>query len=213
MPTPDEIPLDEVARYYSDRVRQHGATPAGADWNSAASQHLRFEQLAALWAREFGPIEILDVGCGYGALVGFLEASGRRFHYVGYDIAEEMLRAAAPLRSAHVSFTRDPAQVPVTDYVVASGVFNVKLRSDPQAWSAYVRETVNWMADRARKGFAFNALTAYSDPARQRSDLWYASATEWFDYCVRRHSRFVTLVHDYPLYEFTILVRKEERKP
>ena len=41
--------LREVERYYSDRVRQFGATARGADWNSTESQELRFTQLARLW--------------------------------------------------------------------------------------------------------------------------------------------------------------------
>jgi hypothetical protein len=41
-----------------------------------------------------------------------------------------------------------------------------------------------------------------------RDDLYYADPLFFFDYCKTRFSRFVTLIHDYPLYEFTILVRK-----
>ena len=37
--------LNEVGRYYSRKIQEHGATPAGVDWNSAASQELRFDQL------------------------------------------------------------------------------------------------------------------------------------------------------------------------
>ena len=53
----------------------------------------------------------------------------------------------------------------------------------------------------------FNALTSYSDADKRRDDLYYADPLHWFDYCKRKHSRFVTLLHYYPLYEFTVLVR------
>jgi hypothetical protein len=41
-----------------------------------------------------------------------------------------------------------------------------------------------------------------------REDLFYADPCELFDYCKTRFARNVALLHDYGLYEFTILVRK-----
>ena len=38
--------LSAVRDYYSDKVRQHGATARGVDWNSEETQELRFSQLA-----------------------------------------------------------------------------------------------------------------------------------------------------------------------
>ena len=61
----------------------------------------------------------------------------------------------------------------------------------------------------SRKGFAFNVLTKYSDREFMRDDLYYADPIFLFEHCRRKFSRFVSLIHDYPLYEFTILVRKE----
>jgi hypothetical protein len=42
-----------------------------------------------------------------------------------------------------------------------------------------------------------------------RPDLYYADPLFLFDYCKTKFSTLVSLIHDYPLYEFTILVRKE----
>jgi hypothetical protein len=71
-----------------------------------------------------------------------------------------------------------------------------------------VRETIADLAALGTRGFAFNALTLYSDVEKRRPDLHYADPLELFDHCKRTYSRFVTLLHDYPLYEFTILVRR-----
>ena len=51
-------------------------------------------------------------------------------------------------------------------------------------------------------------LSTYSDVERRRADLYYADPHMVFDYCKRTFSPAVALLHDYPLYEFTILVRK-----
>ena len=42
-----------------------------------------------------------------------------------------------------------------------------------------------------------------------RGHLYYADPASVFDLCMRRYSRHVALLHDYGLYEFTILVRKQ----
>ncbi len=57
-------------------------------------------------------------------------------------------------------------------------------------------------------GFAFNALTSYSDIEFRRDDLYYADPLFWFDYCKTNISKYVALLHDYPEYDFTIIVRK-----
>jgi SAM-dependent methyltransferase len=197
-----------VREYYEDKLRQHGRTPEGVDWNSAASQSLRFAQLARLWNGDTSA-SILDYGCGYGALALWLAACGHRGTYTGYDLSQDMVDAAARETAslAGCYLTTDDASLQPADYAVASGVFNVKGTFAEDRWQEYVLATLDHLASLGRRGFAFNALTRYSDPERRRPDLYYADPLALFDRCKRQYSRFVTLVHDYPLYEFTLLVR------
>jgi hypothetical protein len=65
------------------------------------------------------------------------------------------------------------------------------------------------MSDLSRKGFSFNALTKYSDVDHMRPHLYYADPCFFFDYCKTHFARNVALQHDYDLYDFTILVKKE----
>ena len=195
--------------YYEGKLRAHGATPAGVDWNSVESQELRFALLANLW-RDEADASILDYGCGYGALADYLRARGHRGAYTGYDVSEAMATTAharmASLRACQVTARREELQP--ADFAVASGVFNVKQDADEDAWRAYIWDTVADLAELGTRGFAFNALTSYSDLDKRRPDLYYADPLEAFDRCKRAYSRFVTLLHDYPLYEFTIIVRR-----
>ena len=32
-----------ITNYYGEKIREHGATPRGVDWNGEESQHLRFK--------------------------------------------------------------------------------------------------------------------------------------------------------------------------
>ena len=197
-----------VREYYDGKLSAHGATPAGVDWNSRESQELRFEQLARLWERDPGA-SVVDYGCGYGAMATWLRARGHRGHYTGFDVSTMMADAArretAGLDCCHVTTLR--AELETADYAIASGIFNVKLDTPHSEWHAYMLETIDDLVSLGRRGCAFNALTLYSDPDRRRADLYYADPLELFEVCRRRYSRFVSLLHDYPLYEFTLIVR------
>ncbi len=58
------------------------------------------------------------------------------------------------------------------------------------------------------RGFSVNFLTKYSDADHMRPHLYYADPCYLFDYCKRNFSRNVALLHDYEVYDFTLIVRK-----
>jgi SAM-dependent methyltransferase len=207
MTTTTANPLSAVRDYYTRRLAEHGPTPRGVDWNGAESQQTRFRQLMKLCDAP-GRLTLGDYGCGYGALLAFARAGGFAGEYRGYDIAPAMLDAARA-RSADPAarFASDESVLDGCDVVLASGVVNVKLDTPLPEWEAYVLRTIDRLAALARRGFGFNALTSYSDPDRMRPDLYYPDPCRLFDHCKRRYSRHVALLHDYGLYEFTILVR------
>jgi len=84
----------------------------------------------------------------------------------------------------------------------------VRFETPDEVWLAYIHATLDTLDRLGERGFAFNILTSYSDAEKMRPDLYYANPSDLFDRCKRRYSRRVALLHDYPLYEFTILVRK-----
>jgi SAM-dependent methyltransferase len=209
-PTNDAKILDDVECYYSEKIAVHGATARGVDWNSPDSQRLRFVQLLKLTDHS-QPFTINDYGCGYGALADYLKGEGYAFQYWGFDISPRMIAKAAELHAGmrELTFVSKKDNLNEADYTVASGIFNVKLRAASTEWESYVLRTLETISRLSKRGFAFNVLTKYSDPELRRPDLYYADPLFFFDYCKTKFSRFVSLIHDYPLYEFTILVRKQ----
>jgi len=180
------------------------------DWNSEESQLLRFDQLLRVVTSDDEAVSLLDYGCGYGALLDFLRTRSTRISYVGYDISTAMIDSA---RSRHRSvpdcaFTSDWSEIQPVDYAVASGIFNVKLQYADDRWRDYVEQTLDTLNSVCRRGFAFNMLSTCSDAARRRSDLYYSDPGEMFDFCTRRFSPRLALLHDYPLFEFTLIIRK-----
>lgn len=201
--------LGDVARYYASKLEEHGTTARGVDWNGEASQTLRFEQLLRI-VDAAGRFSILDLGCGYGALLDYLDAHGFEVDYTGIDVTAEMTRAGARRfegrTDAHFICTTHVDRE--ADYSVASGIFNVRLERSDAEWRDYIETTLDLLNASGRRGFAFNCLTSYSDASKMRDELYYADPCGLFDLCKRRYSKNVALLHDYGLYEFTILVRK-----
>ena len=198
----------QAAEYYAGKLRQFGATPLGADWKNLESQQLRFAQLLRVAERE-SRLSVNDFGCGYGALVDYLRADGRPYEYGGHDASPAMIEAARAQygSDAACQFTAERAALSQREYTVASGVFNVKGSTPNSGWWDYVSRSIDDIAAASSKGFACNFLTSYADAPKMRGDLFYADPSEVLRHCLGRFGRHAAVLHDYPLYEFTIMVR------
>lgn len=171
---------------------------------------LRFDRLLQVVDAATAGASLLDVGCGYGALLDTIRQRGLDLDYRGFDISHDMVAAACASHGhdSRAAFTTDPAALRPATFAVASGIFNVKLHHDLTEWDDYVWAAIASLHQAGSRGFAFNMLSTYSDPERRRDTLFYADPLEVFDRCKRQFSPRVALLHDYPLFEFTIVVRK-----
>lgn len=203
--------LSDIASYYDGKLRAHGETPHGVDWNGEEGQLVRFRQLAQIVSGP-GGFSLNDLGCGYGALFDYLRRPCSGIDYLGVDVSAEMIDAAKRRNASYrgVRFLVDEAPDRIADYGMASGIFNVRLQHDAATWLEHIHATLDVLDSTSRRGFAFNCLTSYSDSDKKRPDLYYADPCALFHRCKNRYSRNVALLHDYGLYEFTILVRKAD---
>jgi SAM-dependent methyltransferase len=201
--------LSRMRQVYDEKILLHGCTAPAVGWNSIESQQMRFAQLLKVVDSSFA-FSITDFGCGYGALADYLQRQRYSFKYCGFDISPQMIKKAKELcaTASDVSFIERESELPTSDYTVASGIFNLQSETPVREWEAHILDTLATFNRLSQKGFAFNLLTSYSDKALMRPDLYYADPAFVFDYCKKNFSRFVSLLHDYPLYEFTILVFK-----
>lgn len=204
--------LDRVSRYYSARLEEFGTTARGVDWNGEASHELRHRQFLRLLASPTA--SVLDLGCGFGDFYRFLRANGHLGPFIGLDVSAGMIDAARELygESADCLWKVGALQAERADYVVASGLLNVRGDVPVETWDEYILDLIDSLAAAAEQGFAFNVLSLSSDPARRRSDLYYANPAKLLELCIERYGRSVALLQDYGLYEFTILVRHDGRR-
>ncbi len=204
--------IHEVERYYSEKLRIFGPTPRGVDWRDAKSQKLRFDVLLRI-LEDAENAELLDFGCGYGALLDHPEIGAKHVRYEGRDVSATMVSAATQMHQVcgvqhhDFGFSAGADIAEDHDVIVASGIFNVKMDISEKRWSSYIEQTIALLAARSRRGFAYNCLSDRSDSEHRRGDLHYASAGG--------HASFIAglgfeaeIVDGYGLYEFTIIGRR-----
>ena len=200
-----------VSDYYTGKLQEHGANAKGVDWKDHSSQYVRFQQLCRIFEGDESDFSLNDMGCGYGEILNYFAEAGVKCEYHGYDISAEMISSAREhFPKAHFETVETLSGAGMADYSLASGIFNLRFDFDDEAWWKYITDSLQVLFDRSHKGFAFNVLTKYSDAEYMQDHLYYADPLALFDYCKRHFSRNVALLHDYEIYEFTILVRKDQ---
>lgn len=191
---------------YEDKLAKFGYSPKTVGWRDKEQQELRFKIL-----QEIGDLDgrsILDIGCGFGDFYDFLVKKGLKIDYTGYDISPRIINRAKK-RHPHVNFeVKDISIEHVNvkfDYVFESGIFNHQIADNIK----YAKKTIVKMFELCNIGIGFNMVTNYVD--FEEDHLFYYSPEQFFKFA-KKISRFVTLKHDYPLYEFTIYIHKKFEK-
>ena len=202
-------------RHYGPLLAEHGAGPLGVGWNSQRAQEARFEQLARVLDGAPTPFTVIDYGCGTGDLLAWIRGRRIACSYTGFDLSESMVREA---RAAYGSverarFTVTEEDLTAADFVLASGVFNLRFDTTDEEWHDYIVRTVDQLRALSLRGFAFNLLSSHSQTDKKRPELHYADPAWWLDHCLGRFSSRVAVLHDYDLWDFAVVVRLDPRPP
>lgn len=194
---------------YRENFLKHGDSPEGTFQNNRETQHLRFERLLQHLKLPSTPFSIHDVGAGVADLHNYLLSCGIPHQYEGTEIVPEMVKKVKE-RLPDIRLTTDDflsaANEPVADFVVLSGTLNLRCEVDVARWEEYSLQVLSKMYAAASCGISANFLTnrnTFSVP-----ELFYAPPARILNYCLDTMSRFVTVDHCYPLFEFTVTVLK-----
>jgi len=199
-----------IAAYYSAKIARFGTTPEGVDWTCQATQEMRFVQLLKLC--DFAsPFSLNDCGCGYGALIAYLDRrhGDCAVDYLGIDVSGAMVRRARRLwrDRRNTAFTLGHASPRTADYAIASGIFNVAQDQPRHDWERFVAASLDELHRSTRRGFAVNFMKLPAG-ATGRHGLYTTDTASWARYCASRFNAAAEVHDGYGLMEFTLIVRK-----
>lgn len=198
----DDMEKNDTIKRYNEHLKIYGDDPRSLGWLKGR-QHIRFKALSEI--ADLNNCTILDLGCGFGDLYGFLKKK-YNIDYTGYDINKNLIDIAKT-KNPDASFdVKDILREKVLknfDYIISSGVFNFKLADN----ASFSKNMLKKMFEICNKGVAVDFVTDYVD--YRNKDLNYTSPEEIFRFC-KTLSKRVTLRHDYMPFEFCIYLYKND---
>ena len=198
-------------------MKQHGATPRGADWPNGADLAARFGVMLELLAEGGERPVLLDLGCGPGLILDYLAATGGidRVSYRGIDLSNAMIDVARARWPLHEFSCRNilTAQLPEqsVDIVIMNGVLTERVALSVETMTALAKSMIAAAFRLARVGIAFNVMNAHVD--WQRDDLFHWPFDALADFLRSEVSPNYAFRADYGLYEYTCFVRRQPLRP
>ncbi|RKY24101.1 MAG: hypothetical protein DRP83_08155 [Planctomycetota bacterium] len=195
--------IDDIKKHYQPRVKPHLANFDVLDWAGPEAQQARFEVLTEHVDLPRG-VSLLDVGCGLGDLLAYLQLAGLAVDYTGVDVVAEMLaraRLAHPeARFVQADIFGDASALAgeMFDIVYCSGTLNLNLGNNLR----FVAQALPRMLAHAKGYLAVNFLHARKPPADAR---YFAYQPTKVIEIVQPLCQSVKLVEDYLPNDFTLI--------
>tara|TARA_Y200000002_G_scaffold383290_1_gene404919 strand:- start:6956 stop:7579 length:624 start_codon:yes stop_codon:yes gene_type:complete len=197
--------------YYNRILNQHGNNFKGMNWSSKKSQYIRFEKLLKISKLENKSIH--DLGCGNAELLNVLKIKKIKFkNYLGSDLSNKMIQLCNERfkKNKRIKFESfdilKKKNLSKYDYVITSGIFNVKNSIHETYWKKYVFKVIKKMFLSCKCGIGLNFLTF--DTTFREKKLFYMSLDELVKFLRKKISKKIVINHDYDLWEFTVFIYK-----
>jgi SAM-dependent methyltransferase len=204
----DHRDLQDYIIRYESRLRQFGYSPETLGWGKEGRQKVRFSVLSHPILK-FPSSSVLDVGCGFADLYDYLVAHGWHGHYCGIDIVPGLLQTARERHSSldlrEIDITCLDLPLETHDFLVASGVFNAKLKMGNNL--RHTETALQNMFRLSRVAVCVDFMSTYVD--YRCRDGWYTDPA-WAFAFAKKVTRRVELRHDYMPFEFTLILYKDD---
>ena len=193
--------------HYSSKIREHGPNAKGVDWvhEDRALQRQDMMLGVVLPEDKSKNISLLDVGCGYGALLSRAQSQGLTLDYTGNDLVTDMITHACALHPDSHFVVGDFLETEwheTYDYVICNGIMTFKHHASLLEMEAYCYALITKMFKLARKGIAFNMMSSRVNYFDQK--LFYKNPIEIISFCQSNLSSKLRLENAYYPFEFTI---------
>lgn len=188
-------------KFFETLINRYGYHVKALGWNEK-SQKERFDIL--IQVDDIKGKSLLDVGCAFGDLVGYLKKKEIQATYHGVDISSRMIEIARELNPEHNFEVSDilcwPDQEKY-DYVVSNGFGNIKTTNN----NAMMEAMITKMFSMCKKAVAVTMTSASSQ--RLNPDTFYYEPERIVSIARKLSQRFL-LRHDYMPHDLTIYIYK-----
>lgn len=199
--------LDIIKTYYDNNMSKELPEYGILGWESEEAQHLRFDMLLSSVALEGR--KLLDVGCGTGNLLEYINRKGIKVDYTGIDILEKMIAIAKGKKLAGDFIYMDIFKDNVFgsnsfDVVYTSGIFNLNLGNNHE----FLKDALELFLRIASHDVVFNLL--HVDSPDREDKYFYFHPDEVRDILAPFSGRLagVEFIEAYLKNDFTVVVRK-----
>ncbi|MCX5749592.1 MAG: class I SAM-dependent methyltransferase [Candidatus Saganbacteria bacterium] len=153
---------EDQNKFFGDLYKKHGYSHKSLCWETPFTQQARFIELLKICAmvNTSGTITILDFGCGLGHLYKFIKdqklIENWKLDYTGVDINKDFIEAAKrEMPMVKFRIKNDSVYSEKYDFVLASGLYNLKFSEDFDIHKYYTEELIKLFAI-AQRGVAVN---------------------------------------------------------
>ena len=176
-------------------------------WADPQTQYIRFNEIIKYISLDENS-SVLDIGCGNGELYKFLNFSGFKGSYTGFDINDSLLNQAKQ-RYKNI----DVQNVDILnhtidkkyDYVIVSGMFSSNYGQD----MLWMYDMIKAMYNLTDKKVIINTISSYVN--FQDEDIFYTDPTKLLDFTIKNLSPHVIIEHGAIPYNFTIVIDKSKQ--
>lgn len=150
---------------------------------------------------------ILDIGCGYGDLYGYLRSTGWNGRYKGVDVNPALIeegRKRYPKADLEIMDIQEHLPSEQFDWCAACGVLSARV--EDVAYLTHLKDLLSRMWNISRQGLMFNLLSPLADyvhPFHARPPFADVLAI------VNGITNRFTLKHDYMPFDYAIYLYKE----
>lgn len=195
--------LEATVNRYRSAYQRHGDSPKSLLWNSHKSADIRFKNLLADINIESK--SILDIGCGLGDIIPYLNKKSLKFTYTGIDLLPDFVEKAKEKYPQHTFLAGDYKQLMrPADIVLCSGALNSNIENVVEER----KEAVELMFDYANEVLCFNMAGNFPQPEnREDYIVYYVNSLEFIQYLFSLTSNMIVRHHYDPL-DFTAILFK-----
>ena len=198
---------DEIITLYNDRLDNFGNIPSSAGWKDLETQYLRFAGLTdSLEIRSVS--RILDLGCGYGALIDYFKTINvkiKQEKYCGIDFSKKMIDAAK-IRYPKAKFIYSDffkTDIENYDFILCSGALNIKINNINMY--SNLEKFLTTFLPRADKALSFNLIHDIVDYRDNNLNYYNLEKVVKILTC---YSRFFHIKNSNKLYETSVTIFK-----